>query len=122
VLGNRSRSYYGTEIAAGMNHNEAMRGLKRRCRQRLAADDLRRTENDDPGWTLGATLTSSAAGSTPAASSSDNSFSDPERCFDRLTNAEEPGMSRGSVWCARRRRGQGLSGVQLRGGLRFFAA
>jgi hypothetical protein len=41
----------------------------------------------------GATLTSSAAGSTPTASSSDTRYSDPERRFDRLTNTEEPEMS-----------------------------
>jgi hypothetical protein len=70
----------------------------------------------------GATLTSSAAGSTPTASSSDNSLLGPGAVLRRLTNTEEPGMSRASVKWIRPRRGQGLSGVQLRGGLRSFTA
>ena len=73
------RAYYDTKIAAGKTHNEAMRCLKRRL-----ADHLWRLMIHDqgsraagPGGHQGATLQSSAAGSTPTASSSEKSLPEP---------------------------------------------
>jgi transposase len=71
----QGRAYYDAKIAAGKTHNEAMRCLKRRLADRvwrlMIADE--RQHAAGPGGHSGATLTSSAAGSTPKASSSDKS-------------------------------------------------
>jgi transposase len=73
------RSYYQRKRAAGKNHNEAMRCLKRRLvsviYRTMAADAQRRKV--DPGGQAGASLTSSAAGSTLTASSSQKSLPEP---------------------------------------------
>jgi hypothetical protein len=69
----RGRGYYDTKIAEGKTLNEAMRCLKRRLADRvwriMIADERRLAAS--PGGQSGATLRSSAAGSTPSASSSD---------------------------------------------------
>jgi transposase len=77
--GSSGRAYYDTQIAAGKTHNEAMRCLKRRL-----ADHIWRVMIRDegsraagPGGHQGATLQSSAAGSTPTTSSSDKSLPEP---------------------------------------------
>ncbi len=73
------RVYYDTKIAAGKTHNEAMRCLKRRLADhvwRLMIRDERAREAD-PGGHAGATLQSSATGSTPTTSSSDKSLPEP---------------------------------------------
>ena len=75
----RGRVYYDTKIAAGKTHNEAMRCLKRRLADhvwRLMIADERRAAAG-PGGHSGATLQSSATGSTPTASSSDKSLPGP---------------------------------------------
>jgi transposase len=75
----KGRAYYDTKIAAGKTHNEAMRCLKRRMADhiwRLMLADERR-QAAGPGGHPGATLTSSAAGSTPTTSSSDKSLPEP---------------------------------------------
>jgi transposase len=65
------RAYFRRKPAAGKTAMEAMRCLKRRLSnvvyQRMIAD----TSRADPGGQTGATLTSSAVGSTPTADSSD---------------------------------------------------
>lgn len=65
------RAYFRRKLAAGKTAMEAMRCLKRRLsnvvHQRMLAD----AGKADPGGHTGATLTSSAAGSTPTADSSD---------------------------------------------------
>jgi transposase len=72
----RGRGYYDTKIAEGKTRNEAMRCLKRRLADRvwriMIADERRLAVS--PGGQSGATLRSSAAGSTPSASSSDKSL------------------------------------------------
>jgi transposase len=75
----RGRVYYDAKIAAGKTHNEAMRCLKRRLADhvwRLMIADERRAAAG-PGGHQGATLQSSATGSTPTASSSDKSLPGP---------------------------------------------
>jgi transposase len=75
----KGRAYYDTKIAAGKTHNEAMRCLKRRMADhiwRLMLADERR-QAAGPGGHPGATLKSSAAGSTPTTSSSDKSLPEP---------------------------------------------
>ena len=73
------RAYYDTKVAAGKSHNEAMRCLKRRLADRvwrlMLSDEHRLAAG--PGGHSGATLTSSAAGSTPTTSSSDKSLPRP---------------------------------------------
>jgi transposase len=75
----RGRGYYDTKIAEGKTRNEAMRCLKRRLADRvwriMIADERRLAVS--PGGQSGATLRSSAAGSTPSASSSDKSLPGP---------------------------------------------
>jgi transposase len=71
-------AYYDRKITEGKTHNEAMRCLKRRLADhvwRIMIADERRVAG--PGGHSGATLTSSAAGSTPTASSSDKSLPGP---------------------------------------------
>jgi hypothetical protein len=94
------------------------------CRPRLAADDLRRTlgRNDDPGWTLGATLIQRGWLNLGRELFRITHRSDPGAALRPLDEHREPGMSRDSVRCTRPRRRQGLSGVQLRGWLRSFTA
>ena len=73
------RAYYDTKIASGKSRNEAMRCLKRRLADhvwRLMVRD-ERTQTAGPGGHSGASLQSSAAGSTPTASSSDKSLPEP---------------------------------------------
>jgi transposase len=79
MRGSRGRAYYDSKIAAGKTHNEAMRCLKRRLADhvwRLILADERR-QAAGPGGQPGATTKSSAAGSTPNASSSDKSLPEP---------------------------------------------
>jgi transposase len=79
MRGSRGRAYYDAKIAAGKTHNEAMRCLKRRLADhvwRLMIADERRLAAS-PGGHSGATLQSSAAGSTPTTSSSDKSLPEP---------------------------------------------
>ena len=70
------RAYYDRKIGEGKTHNEAMRCLKRRLADHvwriMIADERRKATG--PGGHPGATLTSSAAGSTPTTSSSDKSL------------------------------------------------
>jgi transposase len=72
------RAYYDTKIAAGKTEKEARRCLKRRL-----ADHIWRLMIKDehgaagPGGHQGATMQSSAAGSTPTTSSSDKSLPEP---------------------------------------------
>jgi transposase len=79
MRGSRGRTYYDTKIAAGKTHNEAMHCLKRRLADHvwrlMIADERRRAAS--PGGHPGATLRSSAAGSTPTTSSSDKSLPKP---------------------------------------------
>ena len=77
--GSAGRAYYDTKIAAGKTHNEAMRCLKRRLADhiwRLMIRDERQYAAG-PGGQQGATVQSSAAGSTPTTSSSDKSLPEP---------------------------------------------
>jgi transposase len=79
MRGSSGRAYYDTKIAAGKTHNEAMRCLKRRLADhiwRLMIKDERQ-HAAGPGGQQGATLQSSAAGSTPTTSSSDKSLPEP---------------------------------------------
>ena len=73
------RAYYDRKISAGKTNNEAMRCLKRRLADHvwriMIADERRKAAG--PGGHSGATLTSSAAGSTPTTSSSDGSLPEP---------------------------------------------
>ena len=71
------RAYYRCKVAAGKTSMEAMRCLKPRLSdvvyRQLVADAAK--QEAGPGGHSGATLTSSAAGPTPAADSSDKSTS-----------------------------------------------
>ena len=78
MRGSAGRAYYDAKIAAGKTEREARRCLKRR----LADHIWRRMIVDErhgagSGGQQGATLQSSAAGSTPTASSSDKSLPEP---------------------------------------------
>lgn len=80
MRGSAGRAYYDKKIAAGKTHNEAMRCLKRRLADhvwRTMLADERRAAGAGPGGHSGATLTSSAAGPSPQASSSDKSLPGP---------------------------------------------
>ena len=83
------RAYYDTKVAAGKSHNEAMRCLKRRLADRvwrlMLSDEHRLAAG--PGGHSGASLTSSAAGSTPTTSSSDKSLPGPA---DRNSTTPSP--------------------------------
>jgi transposase len=83
------RAYYDTKVVAGKSHNEAMRCLKRRLADRvwrlMLSDEHRLAAG--PGGHSGATLTSSAAGSTPTTSSSDKSLPGPA---DRNSTTPSP--------------------------------
>jgi transposase len=79
--GSRGRAYYDAKIAEGKTAREARRCLKRRLADhiwRTMISDERRTAAN-PGGHSGATLQSSAAGSTPITSSSDKSLPRPAR-------------------------------------------
>jgi transposase len=75
----RGRAYYAKQLAAGKGSKGAMRALKRRLAdvvyRRLVAD-AKHTATGPEGHS-GATLQSSAAGSTPHASSSDQPLTGP---------------------------------------------
>ena len=74
------RAYYDTKIAAGKNHNEAMRCLKRRLADkvwRVMIADERKTRGAGPGGHSGAATKSSATDPTPMVSSSDKSLPEP---------------------------------------------
>jgi transposase len=79
MRGSSGRAYYDTKIATGKTHNEAMRCLKRRLADHVWRLMIRdeREQAAGPGGHSGATLQSSAAGSTPTASSSDKSLPEP---------------------------------------------
>jgi transposase len=74
------RAYYQRKRAAGKNHREALRCLKRQLSdavsRRLVRDAHPNTETG-PGRHQGATPTSSAAGPTPTTDSSDKSLPEP---------------------------------------------
>jgi transposase len=76
--GSAGRAYYDAKIAAGKTEKEARRCLKRRLADhiwRLMIRDERHRAG--PGGQQGATMRSSAAGSTPTTSSSDKSHPEP---------------------------------------------
>ena len=79
MTGSRGNLYYNTKIAEGKTPREAKRCLKRRLADHLwrvmTADERRLAAS--PGGHPGATLQSSAAGSTPTTSSSDKSLPEP---------------------------------------------
>jgi len=79
MSGSAGRAYYDTKIAARKTHNEAMRCLKRRLADHMWRAMIRdeRQQSAGPGGHQGATLQSSAAGSTPTTSSSDKSLPEP---------------------------------------------
>jgi transposase len=74
--GSRGHTYYNAKLAEGKTPREARRCLKRRLANHIwrtmIIDEQRQAAS--PGGHLGATLTSSAAGSTPTTSSSDKSL------------------------------------------------
>jgi transposase len=78
MRGSAGQAYYDAKIAAGKTEKEARRCLKRRLADhiwRLMIHDRRHGAGS--GGQQGATLQSSAAGSTPTASSSDKSLPEP---------------------------------------------
>ena len=81
MSGSRGHSYYMSKIAEGKTPREAKRCLKRRLADHvwrvMTADERRQTAS--PGGHPGATLQSSATGSTPTASSSDKSLPEPAK-------------------------------------------
>ena len=79
MRGSAGRAYYDAKIAAGKTHNEAMRCLKRRLADHVWRQMIRdeRGQTTGSGGHSGATLQSSAAGSTPTTSSSDKSLPEP---------------------------------------------
>jgi len=79
MSGSRGNLYYQSKIAEGKTPREAKRCLKRRLADhvwRVMTADERR-QGASPGGHPGATLQSSATGSTPTASSSDKSLPRP---------------------------------------------
>ncbi|MDV6014397.1 IS110 family transposase [Haloechinothrix sp. LS1_15] len=79
--GSPGNTYYTGKLAEGKTRREAQRCLKRRLANRIwrtmIADERNRTSGTGPGGHSGATLTSSAAGATPPADSSDQSLPGP---------------------------------------------
>jgi transposase len=77
----RGHAYYNAKIAEGKTAREARRCLKRRLADHIwrtmITDERRRAA--DPGGHPGATLQSSAAGSTPTTSPSDKSLPGPAK-------------------------------------------
>jgi transposase len=90
MSGSRGNIYYKTKIAEGKTPREAKRCLKRRLADHvwrvMTADDRRLAAS--PGGHPGATLQSSAAGSTPTTSSSDKSL--PELADHHSTTRYRP--------------------------------
>ncbi|GGL47091.1 IS110 family transposase [Nocardia jinanensis] len=90
--GTRGRIYYDGKIAEGKGHKEAMRCLKRRLCDHvwrtMIADEQCHTSGAGSGGHSGATTKSCAAGSTPHASSSDQSL--PEPAIDQITAQPAP--------------------------------
>jgi transposase len=79
TVGSRGHTYYNAKIAQGMTSREARRCLKRRLADhiwRTMITDARRVATN-PGGHPGATLKSSATGSTPTTSSSEKSLPGP---------------------------------------------
>jgi transposase len=87
--GSSGRAYYDTKIVAGKSHNEAMRCLKRRLADHIWRLMIRDEQQQaaGPRGHSGATLQSSAAGSTPTTSSSDKSLPGPA---DRNSTTPSP--------------------------------
>lgn len=79
--GSRGHTYYTSKISEGKTPREAQRCLKRRLASHvwrtMINDERRRAGKASPGGHTGAALSSSAAGSTPTASSSDQSLPEP---------------------------------------------
>lgn len=71
------RAYYQRKRAVGKSHKEALRCLKRRLSDVVYRTMLRDAQAAGPGGHPGATLQSSAAGSTPITDSSDKSLPEP---------------------------------------------
>jgi transposase len=74
------RAYYQRKRAAGKSHREALRCLKRQLSDavyRRLVRDAQPNDETGPGGHQGATLQSSAAGSTPTTDSSDKSLPEP---------------------------------------------
>jgi transposase len=71
------RAYFRRKLAAGKTPMEAMRCLKRRLSNVVYQRMLTDAKEADPGGQTGATLASSAAGSTPTADSSDKPLPGP---------------------------------------------
>jgi len=74
------RAYYQRKRAAGKSHREALRCLKRQLSDAVYRRLMRDAHPDietGPGGRQGATLQSSAAGSTPTTDSSDKSLPEP---------------------------------------------
>ena len=74
------RAYYQRKRAAGKSHREALRCLKRQLSDavyRRLMRDAHPNSETGPGGHQGATLQSSAAGSTPTTDSSDKSLPEP---------------------------------------------
>jgi transposase len=91
MTASQGRVYYQRRRAAGNTHNEAMRCLKRRLADHIwrlmIADQRHRNSRTGPGGHTGATLQSSAAGSTPTTSSSDKSLPKPARANPTTTTS-----------------------------------
>ena len=78
MRGSAGQAYYDAKIAAGKTEKEARRCLKRRLADHIWRLMIRdRRHGAGSGGQQGATLQSSAAGSTPTASSSDKSLPEP---------------------------------------------
>ena len=92
IPGTRGRIYYDAKVAEGKGHKEAMRCLKRRLCDHvwrtMTADERRHTGGAGSGGHSGATTKSCAAGSTPHASSSDQSL--PKPAIDQSTAQPAP--------------------------------
>ena len=90
--GSRGRAYYDTKVAAGKTGREAQRCLKRRLADHIwrtvIADERRLQSGAGPEGHTGAALTSSAAGPTPTASTSDQS--QPGPADPESTTARDP--------------------------------
>lgn len=81
TTGSPGYTYYKNKLAEGKTPREARRCLKRRLASHIwrtmSHDEQRRTGKASPGGHSGAALSSSAAGPTPTASSSDQSLPEP---------------------------------------------
>jgi transposase len=83
MAGSPGHAYYTPKITEGKTPREARRRLKRRLADHIwrtmINDERRRASGAGPGGQSGATLLSSAASSTPTASSSDQSLPRPAK-------------------------------------------